>query len=124
MTKRRSSTLIEHVDRLGGQSSLITASRADLRGHFVASVNVTDNESFSRVLSSLVTSWRKDEMAARAGIEPCIRFLEACAAAISSASATTADAQRRAQKFSSLTEVMFAGQKLPVEFRSAMRASQ
>jgi integrase len=38
------------------------ASLADLCDHFVASVNVSDNESFSRVLSSLVTSWRKDEM--------------------------------------------------------------
>ena len=46
------------------------ASLADLCDHFVASVNASDNESFSRVLSSLVTSWRKDEMAARAGIEP------------------------------------------------------
>ena len=46
------------------------ASLADLCDQFVASVNVTDNESFSRVLSSLVTSWQKDEMAARAGIEP------------------------------------------------------
>src|SRR5690606_19189177 len=46
------------------------ASLADLCDQFVASVNVTDSESFSRVLSSLVTSWQKDEMAARAGIEP------------------------------------------------------
>ncbi|WP_158277431.1 hypothetical protein [Opitutus sp. ER46] len=46
------------------------ASLADLCDQFVASVNVTDNEGFSRVLSSLVTSWQKDEMAARAGIEP------------------------------------------------------
>jgi hypothetical protein len=47
-----------------------SASLAVLCDEFVASVNVTDSESFSRVLSSLVTSWRKDEMAARAGIEP------------------------------------------------------
>ena len=46
------------------------AALADLCDQFVASVNVTDNEGFSRVLSSLVTSWQKDEMAARAGIEP------------------------------------------------------
>lgn len=46
------------------------ASLADLCDQFVASVNVTDNESFGGVLSSLVTSWQKDEMAARAGIEP------------------------------------------------------
>lgn len=51
-------------------NSCPTASLADLCDQFVASVNVTDNESFSRVLSSLVTSWQKDEMAARAGIEP------------------------------------------------------
>ncbi|MEO7799744.1 MAG: tyrosine-type recombinase/integrase, partial [Opitutaceae bacterium] len=37
---------------------------------FVEAVNVSDGEGFSHVLSSLVTSWRKDEMAARAGIEP------------------------------------------------------
>ncbi len=48
----------------------VEASLADLCDRFVASVNVTDNESFSRAPSSLVTSWQKDEMAARAGIEP------------------------------------------------------
>jgi len=46
------------------------ASLADLCDRFVAAVNVSDDESFSRVLSSLVTSWQKDELAARAGIEP------------------------------------------------------
>jgi integrase len=46
------------------------ASLAGICDQFVASVNVTDSEVFSRVLSSLVTSWQKDEMAARAGIEP------------------------------------------------------
>jgi integrase len=51
-------------------NSCPTASLADLCDQFVASVNVTDNEGFNRVLSSLVTSWQKDEMAARAGIEP------------------------------------------------------
>jgi integrase len=51
-------------------NSCPTSSFADLCDQFVASVNVTDDESFSRVLSSLVTSWQKDEMAARAGIEP------------------------------------------------------
>jgi len=45
-------------------------SLADVCDQFVASVNVSDTEGFSHVLSSLVTSWRKDEMAARAGIEP------------------------------------------------------
>ncbi len=34
-------------------------------------------------------------MAARSGIEPIVRFLEACAAAIASESAKTADAQLR-----------------------------
>jgi integrase len=46
------------------------ASLADICAHFVASVNVSDTEGFSHVLTSLVTSWQKDEMAARAGIEP------------------------------------------------------
>lgn len=52
------------------ENSCHARSLADLCDQFVASVNVSDNESFSRVLSSLVTSWQKDEMAARAGIEP------------------------------------------------------
>lgn len=51
--------------RSGHPSSL-----ADICDQFVTSVNVSDAESFSHVLTSLVTSWRKDEMAARAGIEP------------------------------------------------------
>jgi integrase len=46
------------------------AALGDICDQFVASVNVSDGESFSHVLTSLVTSWRKDEMAARAGIEP------------------------------------------------------
>ncbi len=49
-------------------NSCPTSSLADLCDQFVASVNVTDNESFSRVLSSLVASWQKDGLAARAGI--------------------------------------------------------
>ena len=51
-------------------NSCPTASLADLCSKFIQSVNVSDAEGFSRVLSSLVTSWQKDEMAARAGIEP------------------------------------------------------
>lgn len=51
--------------RSGHPSSL-----ADICDQFVASVNVSHVEDFSHVLTSLVTSWRKDEMAARAGIEP------------------------------------------------------
>jgi integrase len=51
-------------------NSCLAASLADVCDQFVAAVNVSDGESFSRVLSSLVTSWQKDEMAARAGIEP------------------------------------------------------
>ena len=43
---------------------------SDLCDRFVASVNVSDDQSFSRVLTSLVTSWQKDDLAARAGIEP------------------------------------------------------
>ena len=61
-------------------------------------------------------------MAARAGIEPCIRFLEACAAAISSESAKTADAQPHAQELSSLTKIMAAWPKLSGEFRAAVLA--
>jgi hypothetical protein len=53
---------------------------------------------YSGVLASLVTRAKKDEMAARAGIEPMVRFLEACTAAISSASANTTDAQLHAQE--------------------------
>jgi integrase len=45
-------------------------SLADLCAKFVESVNITEAEGFSRVLSSLVTSLHCDKMAARAGIEP------------------------------------------------------
>jgi hypothetical protein len=61
-------------------------------------------------------------MAARAGIEPILRFLEACAAAISSESAKTADAQLRAQELSSLTKIIAAWPKLSGEFRAAVLA--
>lgn len=51
-------------------NSCPSSSLADLCSKFIQSVNVSDAEGFSRVLSSLVTSWQRDEMAARAGIEP------------------------------------------------------
>ena len=43
---------------------------ADLCAKFVEDVNISSAEELSHVLASLVTSWRCDEMAARAGIEP------------------------------------------------------
>jgi hypothetical protein len=46
------------------------ASLAELCDQLVSSVSDTDHDSFSRVLSSLVTSRQKDDLAARAGIEP------------------------------------------------------
>lgn len=61
-------------------------------------------------------------MAARAGIEPIFPFLEACASAISSESAKTADAQLRAQELSSLTKIIAAWPKLSGEFRAAVLA--
>ena len=61
-------------------------------------------------------------MAARAGIEPMVRFLEACATAISSETAKTDDAQLRAQELSSLTKIIAAWPKLSGEFRAAVLA--
>lgn len=58
----------------------------------------------------------------RAGIEPMVRFLEACAAAISSESAKTTDAHLRAQELSSLTKIIAAWPKLSGEFRVAVQA--
>ena len=51
-------------------NSCHTSSLADICSKFVEDVNVSSAEELSHVLSSLVTSWQKDEMAARAGIEP------------------------------------------------------
>lgn len=62
------------------------------------------------------------QLAARAGIEPMLRFLEACAVAISSESAKTADAQLGAQELSSLTKIIAAWPKLSGEFRAAVLA--
>ena len=59
-------------------------------------------------------------MAARAGIEPCIRFLEACAAAIASENAKTTDAHVRAPELSSLAKIIAAWPKLSGEFRAAV----
>jgi hypothetical protein len=62
------------------------------------------------------------EMAARAGIEPILRFLEACAGAISSETAKTTDPQLRAHELSSLTKIIAAWPKLSGEFRAAVQA--
>ena len=62
------------------------------------------------------------EMAARAGIEPILRFLEACAGTISSETAKTADTHLRAQELSSLTKIIAAWPKLSGEFRAAVQA--
>lgn len=51
-----------------------------------------------------------------------VRFLEACAAAISSESTKTADAQLRAQELSSLTKIIAAWPKLSGEFQAAVQA--
>lgn len=51
-----------------------------------------------------------------------VRFLEACAGAISSESAKTADPQLRAQELSSLTKIIAAWPKLSGEFRAAVQA--
>ena len=51
-----------------------------------------------------------------------VRFLEACAAVISSESAKTADAQLRAQELSSLTKIIAVWPKLSGEFRTAVLA--
>jgi hypothetical protein len=51
-----------------------------------------------------------------------VRFLEACAAAISSESAKTTDAQLHAQELSSLTKIIAAWPKLSGEFRAAVLA--
>lgn len=61
-------------------------------------------------------------MAARAGIEPMLRFLEACTAVISSETAKTADPQLRAQELSSLTKIILTWPKLSGEFRAAVQA--
>jgi hypothetical protein len=61
-------------------------------------------------------------MAARAGIEPFVGFLEACAAAISSESAETAGAQLRAQELSGLAKIIVAWPNLSGEFRAAVLA--
>jgi|GEM_PF-5529716 len=59
-------------------------------------------------------------LAARAGIEPCIRILDACAQVISSEIAKTTDAQLRAQEFSNFVKMIYAWGKLSRELRTAM----
>lgn len=61
-------------------------------------------------------------MAARAGIEPFIGFLEACAAALHSETAKTPDAQLRAQNLAELREMVEAWPKLSPELRAACLA--
>jgi hypothetical protein len=50
-----------------------------------------------------------------------LRFLEACAAAISWDIAKTADAHLRAQELSSLTKIIAAWPKLSGEFRAVVQ---
>ena len=51
-----------------------------------------------------------------------VRFLEACAAAISSESTKTSDAQLRAQELSSLTKIVADWPKMSGEFRLVLLA--
>jgi hypothetical protein len=60
-------------------------------------------------------------MAARAGIEPELRFLEAFIQTMKSETGKTADAQLRAQELSSLTKIILTWPNLSVEFRTAMQ---
>jgi len=61
-------------------------------------------------------------MAARAGIEPVLGFLQACLAAVASEMGKSADTQIRAQKISELREMVEAWPNLSVEFRATMLA--
>jgi hypothetical protein len=61
-------------------------------------------------------------MAARAGIEPMVRFLEACIQTVNSESTKTSDAQLRAQELSNLAKIIAAWPKLSGEFRTAVQA--
>jgi len=61
---------VAHIDAQKCGNSGHAASLTDICDRFIESVNIADAEGFSRVLTSLVTSRRFAEMAARAGIEP------------------------------------------------------
>jgi hypothetical protein len=61
-------------------------------------------------------------MAARAGIEPVLAFLQACAEAAASEIEKSADAQLRAQKLAELQEIISAWPKLSPELRTACLA--
>lgn len=61
-------------------------------------------------------------MAARAGIEPFIGFLEACADALRSETVKTPDVQLRAQNLAELRKVVEAWPKLSAELRAACLA--
>jgi hypothetical protein len=61
-------------------------------------------------------------MAARAGIEPFVCFLEACAAALRSETAKSSDAQLHAQNLAELREVIEVWPKLLPELRAACLA--
>jgi hypothetical protein len=61
-------------------------------------------------------------MAARAGIEPVYRLLQACVEAAISEFEKTADTQLRTQKLAELQEIVPAWPKLPPELRTAVLA--
>jgi len=61
-------------------------------------------------------------MAARAGIEPVLGFLQACVEAATSEIAKFPDAQIRTQKIRNLTDVLAAWPMLAPELRAAVLA--
>jgi len=61
-------------------------------------------------------------MAARAGIEPVVGFLQVCVMAAASEIAKADDVQIRTQKFGELREVVEAWPKLTPELRAAVLA--
>jgi hypothetical protein len=67
--------------------------------------------------SEEVTPRCLDEMAARAGIEPHVRFLEACADALRSETTKTSNAH----ELSTLAKILSAWPKLSGEFRTALQ---
>jgi hypothetical protein len=61
-------------------------------------------------------------MAARAGIEPVVGFLQACVEAIASVSAHSLDTQIRTQRLNELLVIVEAWPKLSPELRTACLA--
>jgi hypothetical protein len=97
-------------------------SPADICAQLIEAVKVSEGQSIDHAVVSSDTSLHCYEMAARAGIEPVLGFLQACVEVAASEIAKSADVQIDTQKIEELRKVVEAWPKLSPGLRAAVLA--